>query len=282
MATTLTGFRESQYLSGQGVFFLSDRNAVTGLPDGGFKPVGNICIASIGLETTDFDHKECQTGARSIDLTIVQELNATLTVTFESIDRDNLALALLGQGSEVVGASVADEQHLASVPTSGHGSWIRLDNINVTALTIVVGDDAIPTITYELGKNYEVDEEHGMVFIYSDADQTANAAANNIADAQNLFFDYDHGGHTSVNAFTASSGSLKWAEFAGLNTVDSNNPVQLSAFKVQANPLAELAIITDEITQMEVSLSVQQDSLRAAGNQFFEIRQLQGRFTNPL
>lgn len=280
MATTLTGFRESQYLSGQGVFFLGDRDA-NGLPTGLYA-VGNVSSAAISLDTTDFEHKESQTGARSVDLTLVQELSATLTVVFESIDRDNLALALFGTGSEVAAASVADEIHAAPGDlTLEPGGWVRLDNVNVDAGTIVMGDDATPTTTYELGKNYEVDEEHGLVFIYSTAEQTARSATVNITAGQDLYFDYDHGGHTNVSAFTSGSGAVKWAEFAGLNTVDTNRPVSLSAYRVQANPLAELALITDEISQMEVEMTIQQDSLRAAGDQFFSIRQVQGRFTSP-
>jgi hypothetical protein len=274
MATTKTGFRESQYFSGQGVLFLAERNATTGLPKT-FNSVGNVSALSLGLETTDFDHKESQTGSRSIDLTLVQELNASLVMTLESIDRENLTLGLFGTGTDVALGTESNEQHTVTL-----NAWIRLDRINMN--TLVVGSDATPTITYELGKNYEVDEEHGMVFFYSDADQTTKGAAANIANDAVAFCSYSFGAYTEVKGFTASSGVDKWAEFAGLNTADTSKPVQISVFKATSTPLAELALITDEVTQMEVTMSIKQDTLRAAADQFFTVRQVQTRYVNPV
>lgn len=275
MASTKTGFRESQYFSGQGVLFLSPRT-VGGAPEG-LVPVGNVAALTISLETTEFEHKESQTGARSIDLTLVQELNATMTATMESLDRDNLALAMFGTGASVAAASVSDEQHVAKL-----GTWIQLANINIDPGTIVVGDDATPTTTYVLGDNYEIDEENGMIYIMTAAEQTAASAANPIDDDDPIFVDYDFLAHDRVDAFATSSGAIRWATFAGLNTVDGNNPVRITAYRTQVQPLAELALITEELAGMEVSLQIQQDSLRPAGQQFYEVKQLQGRFTSPV
>ena len=309
----------SQYLSGQGAFLLANRNAA-GEPIG-FREVGNVSALTIGVETTEFEHKESCTGARARDLTIVQEISATLTVTMESITRENLALALFGSSSQIAGTSVSGETIAAY-----QDKWSKLANIEVSSVIVthaqagaagwvlstvypansyVIGVASATTsifytaaggtsdvtepvwVTTNIGDAQPVDntitdwvyvgETSALVV---DTDYLLNSDAGSIkfldvVDGQEYDVDYDFATQDDVQAIISSTGATRWARFEGLNTAqDPNTPVVVDAFKAQVSPLAELALITDEITGMEVEFEILSDLLQSTDSKFFQIRQL--------
>lgn len=247
----------NQYFSGQGSVLIATKDAVTGEPEG-FRPVGNVSALTIGVETTVFQHKESCTGTRGIDKEIVQEVIVTIAMTMESIDDDNLALALYGTTAPVVGASPTDE-----LLTARFDLWVPLDNIKVSA--VVVGDDAVPTITYVLGTDYELNEETGSIKVLS---------TGAIADLQVVFVDYTHAGYDQIEAIISSSAPERWIRFEGLNTADGDNPVVIDVYKGSIQPLAELALINEELAEMVVEASALTDSTRVTGSQYFTVRQV--------
>lgn len=249
----------SQYFSGQGAFLLAERD-ISGQPLG-FRPVGNVSALSIAIETTEFEHKESCTGTRAIDLTIVQEINATMAVTMESLDRENLALALYGSSSAIVGASVVDE------PVTGYEDrWSALQHIDISNL--VVTDAATGLVTYVDGVDYLCNELAGSIFVLS---------SGSITDMEALFATYDFTAQDDVQAVLTSTGAERYCRFEGLNTAqDPNSSMVVNVFKAQVQPLTELALISDEITQMEVEFKILSDVLSIATSNFFEIRKSNG------
>lgn len=261
-----TAFRNSRYFSGQGVLLLADRD-VNGAALG-FEAVGNVSDLTLAIETEEFEHKESQTGARAVDLTIVQEINATISMTLESLDRDNLALALFGSNTgDITAGSVIDEALTAKLE-----KWIPLANVGVSM--IVLTDMAGTTTFLEgAGENYVEDLDAGAIFLFNAADQAT--ATNAIAEDDPLLVDYDFVVQEQVDAVLNSAGATKWARFHGLNTVDNPaTPVVIDIFKAQIQPLSELALINDEIAQMEVELKILQDPLQVSEtSKFFKLRQ---------
>lgn len=247
----------NQYFSGQGSVLVATKDAVTGEPEG-FRPVGNVSALTIGVETTVFQHKESCTGVRGIDKEIVQETIVTIAMTMESIDNDNLALALYGTTAAVVGASPTDE--LLALP---HDLWASMANIKVSA--VIVGDDAVPTVTYVLDTDYELNEETGSIKALS---------TGAITDGQVVFLDYTHAGYDQIEAITSSIAPERWIRFEGLNTADGENPVVIDIYKGSIQPLAELALINEELAEMVVEASALTDPTRVAGSQYFTIRQI--------
>jgi len=74
-----------------------------------------------------------------------------------------------------------------------------------------------------------------------------------------------------------STGSILYGRFEGLNTaLDPNSSMVVNAFKIQVQPLAELALISDEVTAMEVEMKVLSDPLQTGTSKFFEIRKSDG------
>ncbi len=251
----------TQYLSGQGALLLAPRNPTTGVISDGFRPVGNVSALSITIETTEFEHTESCSGSRGIDLTIVQEINVSLTVTMESIVRDNLALTLFGETSEVAAGSAVDE----IVAVESLDLWYPLNNIQAT--TIVVTGPAGSPVHVE-GTDYICNGPAGSILPLGTGSIPAMA---------NLEVDYDFALQDDVQAITSSTGAQRWARFEGLNTAeDPNTPVVVDFFKAQVQPLAELALINEEISQMEVEFNILSDPLQATTSKFFVIRKVGG------
>jgi len=247
----------NQYFSGQGSVLIATKDPVTGEPEG-FRPVGNVSALTIGVETTVFQHKESCTGTRGIDKEIVQEVVVTIAMTMESIDDENLALALYGTTAAIVGASPTDE-----LVTARHDKWVALENIKVSA--VVVGDDAIPTITYVEGTDYELNLETGSIKVLS---------TGAITDLQVVFVDYTHAGYDQIEAIISSAAPERWIRFEGLNTADGDNPVVIDVYKGSIQPLAELALINEELAEMVVEASALTDPTRVTGSQYFTVRQI--------
>lgn len=247
----------NQYYSGQGSVLVATKNVTTGEPEG-FIPVGNVSALTLSIETTVFEHKESCTGTRGIDKEIVQEVSVTVAMTLESINKHNLALAAYGSEASVTGAAVADEQIALY-----HDKWASLANIKVD--TVVVGDDAVPTTTYVEGTDYELNLETGSIKALS---------TGAITDTQVVFVDYNFTTYDQIEALITSSAPERWIRFEGLNTADLDNPVVIDIYKGSIQPLAELALINDELTEMAVEASALSDPTRSSGSNYFTVKQI--------
>lgn len=247
----------NQYFSGQGSVLVAEKDAITGEPEG-FIPVGNVSALTLAVETTVFEHKESCTGTRGIDKEIVQEVNVTIAMTMENLNKENLALTLYGTEASVVGASPTDE-----LVELFHDKWQRLENIKVSA--VVVGDDAVPTVTYIEGTDYELNTETGSLLALS---------TGAITDGQVVFVDYTHAGYDQIEGITSSLAPERWIRFEGLNTADLDNPVVIDVYKGSIQPLAELALINEELSEMAIEITALSDPTRSSGSAYFTIRQI--------
>lgn len=71
--------------------------------DADFRHMGNCTAMSLTTEIEELDHFSQQSGVRTKDKTIVLEKSATLQVTLDEWNADNLRLALLGTITEQSG-----------------------------------------------------------------------------------------------------------------------------------------------------------------------------------
>ena|SRR3990172_7933879 len=82
--------------------------------------------------------------------------------------------------------------------------------------------------------------------------------------------DYDFEAQNVVDAFT--TGSLeRYMRFEGLNTADENRPVVVEVWRFLSDPLAELALISDEVGNFVVEGSVLADPEQDTGSEFFKV-----------
>lgn len=240
----------SYYYSGQGVVLLGDRNGTTGNGQN-LIPVGNVSDLKIAVSTSVLEHKESTTGARGIDLRLTTEVKAALSMTVENFNAANLAIALRGSASTVTsGTGVTFNTGVAK-----KGSVLPLPHIKVSS--VVVKDDA-DTTTYVLDTDYSLNADAGSIKIL---------ATGSIADDDVLHITYNHAAQEKVGALTTAAAE-KFLRFEGLNTADGNNPVIVEVFRFLADPLKELALISENIGQFVLEGNVLADNLQS-GSKYF-------------
>lgn len=238
----------NQYYSGQGSVFIAERSGA-GAPIG-LTPLGNVPSLELSIEVTKFEHKESESGARAIDLSIIQEKKGTFSMTLEDLKIENLALGFWGTQGAVVGAAITDE-----LVTCYHDKWSPLAHPKVTL--VVVGDDAVPTTTYTLGTDYELSADGGSIKALS---------TGTITDAQVVYVDYTHASYTNMDALTETS-MERWLRFEGLNTIDGK-AVIIDIFKAAIDPLTGFGLINEELGSFDLSGNILYDQLNLPGGFF--------------
>lgn len=246
----------SYYYSGQGVVMLGDRNGTTGNGQN-LIPVGNVSDLKIAIATSVLEHKESTTGARGIDLRLTTEVKATLSMTIENFNAANLAIALRGTATTIAAGTAAT----FNTGVAKQGAILALPHIKVSS--VVVKDDA-DTTTYVAGDDYILNADAGSIKIVSTAD------GGTIADNDVLHITYNYAAQEKVGALTTAS-LEKFMRFEGLNTADGNNPVIVEVFRFLADPLRELALISDNIGQFVLEGNVLADNLQSGSKYFRQL-----------
>ncbi|AEH21871.1 VHS1058 protein [Vibrio phage 1] len=253
---------ESYYFSGQGVVMLAEYDANNNLL--GYRPIGNVSALSIGIETTRTEHRESQTGARGIDRVITTEVNANVSMTVENFIQENLALGLYGStATEAAKTDITQDPKARLL-----GTVEALDGINVANLVV---SDAVssPSITYLEGKNYRLNKDAGSIYWMTEEEQTKAGAANVISAASTVAAKYDLGEQKILQGLETSNAPVRALRFEGLNTVENNAPVVVEIYKFETAPLAEYALINEEISNIELTGNALADNTRTTGSRYF-------------
>lgn len=260
---------ESYYYSGQGVVMLAEYDTAGVLQ--GYRPIGNVSALSIGIETTRTEHRESQTGARGIDRVITTEVNATVSMTVEHFVQENLALGLYGSTADVA----ASTSEVTQAPVARLlGTVEALPHIDVSSVVIT---DVLnsPTVTYVEGENYRLNADAGSIYWFTTAEQTAAGATNSITDATTVAVSYDHGAQKVLQGLESANAPVRALRFEGLNTVESNESVVVEIYQFETAPLAEYALINEEISNIELTGNALADNSRTSGSRYF--RQISAR-----
>lgn len=157
------------YFSGQGVVLIGERDALTGKPKG-LVSVGNVTDLSINIAVETLEHKESQTGQRSIDLRLTTQTTVEVTATLENFIAQNLKLALRGDATGVAAGSVVNEDVLFYA-----GKVTALANIQVAASPAFVIGIGVPNLTLFIDDDtpydYKLNSEAGSV-LFNDGSVT--------------------------------------------------------------------------------------------------------------
>jgi len=244
------------YYSGQGSVLVGTRDA-NGRPLG-LRNIGNVPSLEISVDVTKFEHKESESGSRAIDLTLTQELNATFSMTLESLSPENVALAFFGETAVVTGAAVVDE----ALTLGALDLIYPLANVNLNSAVPpdVSLTGGIPT--YVLGTDYTVDYENGTITPLSSGSIAADA---------DLVIDYTFLSHYRQSMFTVTNIEL-FMRFQGINTVTSpQDKLIVDIFRAQFDPSQGVPLINDEVSQISMTGTILKDALNlaATGSEFF-------------
>lgn len=243
----------NSYYSGQGTVMLAKRDA-NGQPMG-FTPIGNVSDLKISVSVSTIEHKESQTGQRSIDLRLTTETKSALSMTVENFIAENLADALRGTDTTVTAGSVTAEDITCYL-----GKIISLKHIQVSDVVIKDG-----TTTLVAGTDYQLNADAGSVKFAP--------TITGVVDGDVLSVAYTHAKQRQIDALTNAPSEL-YMRFEGLNTAEGNHPVVVEVFKFLTDPLKELSLISDTIQQFTLDGSVLADSLRTSGSKFFKVTKL--------
>lgn len=230
---------QSYYYSGQGRLGIGDRDPVTGAFSNVLF-VGNVTSLTLDIAITKFEHKESQSGDRAIDLTVVQEKNATFKFTAESLKKDVLALGLYGSTSDIATGTVVAEAHTVKL-----GAAIPLKFPNVSAIVLKKASTTIAA-----AGNYDHDAGFGTIYIL--------AGSADLDDGDAVTIDYSYGIHTKIEAFTVQTPPERYLRFEGLNTVDGSLRL-LEIPRAAFDPITGLEFINEELGSGEFAGSLLPD-----------------------
>lgn len=233
------------YFSGQGKVFVATRNA-SGNP-GPFRDLGNVPALRLSLETDVLEHKESRSGSRLTDLRLVRERTATVTLTLESFNVENLKMLLYGTSVPAIAGTVTNE---ASPTGLVVGDTVALAKPLITPASVSVTNVGAGAAWTE-GTHYSVDYNAGMITVLSTAIGTA--------------FEVDYGYRATNNVPMFKDTQVeRYIRFAGMNTANANKPVTVELFRVVFDPASDFDLINDELATFELTGSVLYDSTRDA------------------
>lgn len=210
---------ESKYYSGQGLVLISDRDSL-GNPTG-FEHIGNICELSIAIDVTEFEHKECTSGQRAIDLTITTETDIEVEMVVESLTAENLKDALFGTVTSVAAGSVGSLINRGQV-----GKGVLTDHLNISSVVVVSA--ATGTVTFSSIIATDIVTVDGVAYEAVVTPVTANQFALGASDAEaaaNLILVVNGDPARSHEAVIGSTTSI--VQFNTLNPVADANAMTL-------------------------------------------------------
>lgn len=246
----------TNYLLGQGKVYFAKRDA-NGNPLA-LRWLGDVSAAKLGLKTTNAEQKESYSGQRGTVKRIVVGKEATFECTMMEISNDNLAANLSGKVTSTPSGSVTGEP----LPTVVAGARVALDFPKVSAL--VITDSAATPVTLADTK-YKLDPDFGAIDFkdVTGATQPFKAA-------------YTHAAVDSVAMFNAQQEDV-FVRYEGINLAEGGAPIIIELYKVNAEPLKELALITDKFAEMQITAAVLIDGTKPVSDdmgQFGRIIQL--------
>lgn len=258
---------QSYYFSGQGVVMMGEIDA-----DGNahaLRPIGNVSALAIAISTTRTEHRESQSGARGIDKVITTEVGASVNMTVEHLIQENLALGLYGETGDI--AAITDQEQPEFNVTLG-----TVTAIPALSLSTVTVEDShtAGAKTYVEGENFRLNKEAGSIYWFTAEEQTAAGASEVLADADPVAITFSSGEHKQLDGLTTSAAPVRFLRFEGLNTVENNDPVVVEIFRFETAPLAEYALINEEISNIALEGTALADSSRTTGSQYFIQRSL--------
>lgn len=206
--------------------------------------VGNCPALSIDLAVETIEHTESWSGQRMTDLRLIKSKKASIKMTLESFSLDNLALGLYGQTASRAAGTVTAE----SLGTVQAGMVYPLANpVGVSSVVVKDGTDTDVSET-----KYELDATFGMLKVL---DTTGTTMPWKV--------DYAYAAAKNVGMFLVNPPARR-LRLRGVNTAQSNAPVLVELYKVQFDPIKNLALIQDDLGKLEFEGSVLADPTKAS------------------
>ena len=216
---------------GSGKIYARVAGAAAGLMDMGNASKLEIVVKDKKVSLQDFSKPGGGTYA-----SVSRIENATLNMTLNDLNKGNVARAIFGTDSAVLGGTVTDE-----TVTAFKGALVPFAH---PAPAAVVVTNAGATVTYVANVDYEV--RAGGIYILD---------TGAIVDASALKVDYTYGAYSNVEAMTAVAIVLE-LHFEGLNEANSGKPVIVDIYRAQLSPAKALSLLGDKFADLTVDAEI--------------------------
>lgn len=241
---------DSIIFRGQGHVFIGDTDA-NGNPIN-LQYAGDISAFNITPNISRGNHLESGSGARAEIASWNESVQFSLAITSHSIKPAHLAKILQGVATSITGNTVTDESHPAY-----HDAFVALDHTNISAVTVT---DVGGVQTFVADTDYIVHADEGLIEILS---------TGAITDGETIEVDYTFA--TQSHVTTDPGNSTVSIVLAGKNTADSDKQVRIELYKVKLDTGA-MGGITTGAAASTINGTIQKDTRRAAGDQFFKYK----------
>ena len=235
-----------QFLKTEGSVIIYDIDA-NGFKTGKGLRLGSCESVAIGTTSTLQEYKETQSGLNQTVKTLNTDIQTTLELSLFNINPETLAFLVAGE-SEIKAATTGTTFEFDALG----GDTVDLGVNLIDASTFVLTSGAGPVITYEEGKNYEVDNS-GVVVIYTAAEQTAKGATNVISDTVAVEATATF---NSIKLAAIKAGQLtqveKYVVFSGYNVI-TGKYFKLECPKVSFAPSESLGLLQAEAAAAPIS-----------------------------
>lgn len=241
--------KTDQYYYGQGRVSIAIRDAVTNVP-GPFQFIGDVSALSVKLTVDKVTHNESVSGQMAQTVSFPTKKTATVDLTVNQIDSDNLAIALFGTKVTTAEGTVTGEA-VAGLTNVGDEFYLA----NQAVSDLVLTDSAATPKTLTEGTDYSLD----------DANFGRGTLLNTTGITLPIKAAYSYGGSEAVGMFTAKQPNVA-LRYEGVNLADNNKPVLVDLYKVTTDPLAELALIStgNDVAGMQITGGVLLDTTKSA------------------
>lgn len=231
----------SGFLGGGNLFVdrLDEQGASTGLIE-----IGNATKMAIS-ETTELKErisKGRDTYGQTLDTAQIKK-PATISIVLDDINRDNLAIALLGNQETInEGAGSVTDENVVAI----EGKWAGLAKRNITAASVVV-QDATDTTNYTEGTDYEIHYRLGKL---------KALAGGAITDGQTLHVDYDHAAVSGTRIQGSARPTVRARLFLDGKNFIGGASVQVTVDEAVLTPSSEVDFLADNYTTVQLSGSL--------------------------
>lgn len=233
------------YFAGQGKLYVA--NVTAGVP-GAFRWVGNVPELNVNFKTDVVNHKESFSGQQLTDLRLERSKDVEFVAALEDFTKENIALATRSARTVLGTTPVVDELSPTGLVA---GDFFKTQFPRISA--VVITDNLSAALV--LGTHYEITSaDHGTIKLLNVTGFT-----------QPFKTDYSHLAADNIPFFTAARASL-WFKFDGLNVASDTgtfSPVLVEMYKCSPDPLEQLLLIAEDVTQFTLKGSAQYDSLKA-------------------
>lgn len=227
-------------------------NRVVGGVDQGWKRFGNATKFEIkeNTELKERKSKQKATYGQVLDSVSVKQ-PAEISVALDDLDKDNIALAFLGDVTPIntTGASVTDE----GKSTGSFGDFIRLDFEFVS--NVVIKDAATGLITYVEDVDYVISSpDRGMIQLIK-GDGTNDIVENEayVASTSGIIVSYDYASATGNKVSGGTNSSIKVALMLDGENFADQSTVSVNVWEAVLAPQTGVDFLADDFATLELN-----------------------------